>query len=988
MRSLFEIYREHQGKVSDKWSIYLAEYDRLFSSYRGRPVRLLEIGIQNGGSLEIWSKYFPGAQALVGCDINPDCAKLTYEDSRINVVVGDANTDVTEAEILARSPNFDLIIDDGSHTSGDIVKSFSRYFRHLSQGGIFVAEDLHCSYWSNFEGGLYYPYSSISFFKRLADVVNHEHWGIEKERKQLLQGFAEHFLTDFDESDLEEVHSIEFFNSVCVVHKRSPQCNLLGERFIAGKNEVVIPGLQGLVGHSLTQPQLSNPWAQMTLAPDEDWERLSKALPDRDAQITERDAQITERDAQITERDAQLAERDAQLAERDAQLAERDAQLVRLAQEVDALRNSTSWRLTKPVRFVGHQVARGRHLVKIAPAAFQMGGGPRATLKKALDLFRREGLSGIKRGVRFVQTGGEIKPAVGSDAFDRNDYAEWVRRYDTIDEGKREKIRALCEGLASQPKISVVMPTYNPKPEWLIEAIESVSGQIYPNWELCIADDASPDQAIRPILERYAREDERIKVVFREQNGHISAASNSALELATGEWVALLDHDDLLPEHALALIAQTINRHPGAGLIYSDEDKIDEQGNRTTPYFKCEFNIDMLRSQNMICHLGAYRSDLVKRLGGFRLGFEGSQDYDLALRVVELLDQEQIIHIPHVLYHWRIHHESTAMHSGTKSYAQDAGLKALREHLQRQSIDAMVELTPFLQYRISYSIPVPPPKVSLIIPTRNGLHLIRQCLESILAKTTYQNYEILVIDNGSDDPEVLNYFMSFEGSANVRVIRDDSPFNYSALNNRAVAQADGEFIGLLNNDVEVISPEWLDEMLGLATQPGKGAVGACLWYPDETLQHGGVVLGVGGVAGHANKLLPRGALGYFGRADLVHGVSGVTAACLLIRKTIYLEVGGLNEVDLQIAFNDVDFCLKVREAGYQNVWTPFAELYHHESATRGFEDTPEKQTRFAKEVTYMKLTWGDLLLNDPAYSQNLTLDYEDFSLAWPPRVTF
>ena len=325
MKSLYELYREHQGKISDKWSIYLNEYDRLFSSYRDRPVSMLEIGIQNGGSLEIWSKYFLNAKALVGCDINPDCAKLTFDDPRINVVVGDANTDATEAEILTRSPNFDLIIDDGSHTSGDIVQSFARYFRHLSQGGIFVAEDLHCSYWSSFEGGLYYPYSSISFFKRLADVVNHEHWGIEKERKQLLQGFAKHFTTEFDESDLAEVHSIEFFNSVCVVHKRSPQYNVLGERFIAGQEDAVLHGLRGLVGHSLTEPQLSNPWAKMTLAPEEDWERLSKALAERDAQITELGQEILERDRQIR-----------------------------------AILTSHSWRLTQPIRLLGAKVRRLR----------------------------------------------------------------------------------------------------------------------------------------------------------------------------------------------------------------------------------------------------------------------------------------------------------------------------------------------------------------------------------------------------------------------------------------------------------------------------------------------------------------------------------------------------------------------------------------------------------------------------------------------------
>jgi GT2 family glycosyltransferase len=275
--------------------------------------------------------------------------------------------------------------------------------------------------------------------------------------------------------------------------------------------------------------------------------------------------------------------------------------------------------------------------------------------------------------------------------------------------------------------------------------------------------------------------------------------------------------------------------------------------------------------------------------------------------------------------------------------------------------------------------------VSLIIPTRNGLHLISQCIESIISKTTYSNYEILVIDNGSDDLEVLNYFSSFSGGTKVRIIRDDSPFNYSALNNRAVAHVDGEYIGLLNNDIEVITPEWLDEMLSLAAQKNAGAIGACLWYPNNTLQHGGVVLGVGGVAGHAHKFLSKENFGYFGRAKLVHGVSVVTGACLLVKKSIYFEVGGLNEFALAIAFNDVDFCLKVREAGYHNAWTPFAELYHHESASRGLEDTPEKQLRFAREIEYMQKTWAGALRNDPAYSPNLTLDHEDLSLAWPPR---
>lgn len=665
-------------------------------------------------------------------------------------------------------------------------------------------------------------------------------------------------------------------------------------------------------------------------------------------------------------------------------VSDQDVQIAGLAQEIAALRNSTSWRLTKPLRFVAHQIARGKHLVRITSSAFRMGGGPRETLKKAIGLYRREGFSGLKRGIRIVQTGGEIKPGIGSDAFDRNDYAEWVRRYDTIDDAKRQKCRTLCDGLASKPKISVVMPTYNSNPEWLIEAIESVRNQIYPNWELCIADDASPDSSIRPILERYAREDKRIKVVFREHNGHISAASNSALEMATGEWTALLEHDDLLAEHALFWVADAINQNPEARLVYSDEDKIDKASRRLSPYFKCDWNVNLFYSHNMFSHLGVYHTILLRQIGGFRLGLEGSQDYDLALRCIERIKPSQIHHVPRVLYHWRMHAESTAHSAETKPYAMLAGERALNEHFQRQNIDAKAKLVGY-GYRVRYALPEKKPLVSLIIPTRNGLQLIKQCIESIRAKTTYKNFEILVIDNGSDDPDVLNYFASFDGDSKVRVIRDDSPFNYSALNNRAVLHADGEFVGLLNNDVEVISPEWLDEMLSLANQPGKGAIGACLWYPNETLQHGGVITGLGGVAGHSHKHLPRGACGHSSRARLTQGMSAVTAACLIIKKSIYLEVGGLNEADLQVAFNDVDFCLKVREAGYQNVWTPFAELYHHESATRGFDDTPEKQARFSREVAYMKSTWGASLLNDPAYSPNLTLDHDDFSLAWPPR---
>ncbi|MGZ8410091.1 MAG: glycosyltransferase family 2 protein [Hyphomicrobium sp.] len=642
---------------------------------------------------------------------------------------------------------------------------------------------------------------------------------------------------------------------------------------------------------------------------------------------------------------------------------------------VAMLRRSATRGFTTPLRVLAHPVRRIKPLARTAPSVIRHSGGLRNMAGKAIHLYRTEGLGGIRRGLLIVRSLGRK----------RNDYAEWIRLYDTLGEEERVALRAAIAAFASKPLIAVVMPVYNPKPAWLIAAIESVRRQIYPHWQLCIADDASTDAAIRPILERYAKEDPRIKIVFRERNGHISAASNSALELVTGDWVALLDHDDLLAEHALFWVADAINRYPEARLIYSDEDKIDAEGRRCDPYFKCDWNIDLFYSHNLITHLGVYGMTLVREIGGFQEGFEGAQDYDLALRCIERIAPAEIHHIPRVLYHWRVHTDSTAHASAAKPYAMLAGERALNEHLDRCGVAAHVELIGH-GYRIRYALPERPPRVSLIIPTRNGMPLIRQCVASILEKTTYPNYELLIIDNGSDDPVTLRYLEEIACDARVRVVRDGRPFNFSALNNAAVRQVEGAVVGLINDDIEVIAPDWLGEMVSLALQPAIGAVGARLLYPNGALQHGGVVLGLGGLAAHAHRNAPRYDHGYCGRASLVQSFSAVTAACLVIRKAIYEQVGGLNETDLPVAYNDVDFCLRVREAGYRNVWTPYAELYHHESATRGNEDTPAKQARFAQEAAYVKQRWGHILFNDPAYNPNLTLDHEDFSLAWPPRV--
>ncbi|MDD4913603.1 MAG: glycosyltransferase family 2 protein [Methylococcales bacterium] len=597
------------------------------------------------------------------------------------------------------------------------------------------------------------------------------------------------------------------------------------------------------------------------------------------------------------------------------------------------------------------------------------------------------GLSPLAHYLRIGKAEGRQPAHSGKDSAAKlMNYRKWVKAYDTLTDDLRAAMREKIRDFKIRPLISVLMPVYNVNPQWLEEAIESVRGQIYPDWELCIADDASTNPAIRPILERYAREDRRIRVVFREQNGHISAASNSALSLAGGEWIALLDHDDVLTEHALFWVADAINKQPESRLIYSDEDRIDGEGLQSEPYFKCDWNQDLFYSHNMICHLAAYKTEIVRAIGGFRTGFEGSQDYDLALRFIETIQARQIVHIPRVLYHWRVHVESTAQSFESKPYAVLAGERAINDHLQRMGVNARCELLDYV-YRVRYALPEVLPLVSLVIPTRNGLAFLRQCITSILDKTDYANFEILIVDNGSDDPDTLAYMRGLAADPRIKVIRDDNPFNYSALNNRAVKLAKGEIVGLINNDIEVISPDWLSEMVSHALRPEVGAVGARLWYANDTLQHGGVIIGIGGVAGHSHKNLPRDQHGYCGRARLTQALSAVTAACLLIRKSVYEEVGGLNETDLQVAFNDVDFCLRVREAGYRNLWTPFAELYHHESATRGYEDTPEKLARFQTEIRYMQGRWGDGLKYDPAYSPNLSLEDEQFGFACPPRVT-
>jgi len=565
------------------------------------------------------------------------------------------------------------------------------------------------------------------------------------------------------------------------------------------------------------------------------------------------------------------------------------------------------------------------------------------------------------------------------------EYERWIALYDKFTASDELSWRRKIRSLRRHPLISVLLPVYNPDLNFLHSAIASVQSQIYQAWELCIADDASTDARVRLFLEEIALREARIRLVFRETNGHIAACSNAALELAGGEWCALLDQDDVLTEDALAAVACEIEQNPEAGIIYSDEDKIDGDGRRSNPFFKSDWNPELFFGQNFINHLGVYRMRLLRETGGFREGFAGSQDYDLALRCLERLRGDQVRHVPRILYHWRMAEGSVAGDPTAKPYAKEAARRAIADHLRRRGAPARVEACPEAidSHRVIYELPEPAPLVSIIIPIRDRISLLEQCLAS-LERTNYASTELIIVDNGSVEARTSEFLRGLEQQIGAQVLRDPGDFNFSRLINRGAAAAKGELLALLNNDIEAEEPRWLREMASYAIQPGVGAVGARLWYPNGTLQHGAVALGVGGVAGHGHYRVPRGHPGYFNRACLQQNCSAVTAACMVVRREVFESVGGFEE-NLAISFNDIDFCLRLRARGLHNVWTPYANLIHHESASRGHHTLPEEQAQFFRESVFMQDKWAPELLDDPFYNPNLTLDWPGFDLAYPPR---
>jgi O-antigen biosynthesis protein len=620
-----------------------------------------------------------------------------------------------------------------------------------------------------------------------------------------------------------------------------------------------------------------------------------------------------------------------------------------------------------------------------------------ATVRYTWHLLRQSGPRGllrtINKGIHDLAREGSRTPfnlllreRVGLARYRAEYRAWWIPRYERL---RRRDIRAIREAtaqLAYQPLLSLIMPVYNTDERWLRAALESVQRQLYRNWELCIADDHSSDPRVGEVLREFQAREPRIKSHFREVNGHIAAASNSALALASGEFIVLFDHDDVLPPHALAAVVHELNRHPDADIIYSDEDRLDERGRRYDPYFKPDWNPELFYSQNLISHLGVYRTAKVRQVGGFRAGFEGSQDYEMALRVVEQSEPSRIRHIPLILYHWRAIPGSAALDVDQKAYATAAARLAVQSHFARTGVEATIEPAPRAPYyhRIRYSPPKPRPHVTIIIPTRDRVDLLSRCVSSVVSRSTYKPFDIVIVDNGSSDAETHAYFAEVMREGCVSVLRIDEPFNFARVNNLAATGARGSLLCFLNNDTEVISADWLEEMVSLAGRDGVGAVGAMLYYPNDTMQHAGVVLGLGGIASHAHRGQRRGAPGNYGRAAVTQTMSAVTAACMVVRKIAFDAVGGFDET-LAVAYNDVDLCLRLAANGLRNVWTPYAELYHHESVSRGDDLQDDNRARFLAESQAMRDRWQGLLTADPYYNPNLSLTRADLWLAYPPR---
>jgi GT2 family glycosyltransferase len=936
MKNLIDLYSIHVGKVSDKLALCLDQYQSLLSPYEEQSISILEIGIHNRGFLEVWSRYFPNAKKIVVCDQNLEEIKLIYEDPRKVAILGDPAAPDIRAEVLDHSDDFDIVIQDISNTSGDFIRVFTSYFSLLKEGGVFLMANLHSTYLQERNDQISPNYSYLTFLKHLADIVNYKQSAIDKSRSELISDFKEIFEIEFFESALSKISSIEFTNFLCVIRKKNNFNKDLDLLKAHGKN------LEEELGGARISSTSSN-------------------MPRSNSSPSEIYNKLLSRESINNQQEVEWLQRDNK---------DKQNTINQLTQEINALYGSRSWRYSVPFRIFTQLIRQNQYIFSQISHIARLNNGYVGLAIKIIKIMRSEGLQGIAIRV------GRLISATSLIGFKRkkikeNDYKKWIHLYENLDSRAIDNIKKEIAGFSYFPKISVVMPVYNAPLNFLKEAIESVQSQIYPYWELCIADDCSSNNKIKPMLEAFARSDKRIKVIYRTVNGHISAASNSALEIASGDFVALLDQDDLISKNALFEIAKLINQNKNVKFIYSDEDKINELGERCEPFFKPDWSPHLAISQAYIGHLVVF--DIRNSKPFFDEDINGAQDYDLWLSLLAKINRDEVFHLPKILYHWRKHHESTAGNPHSKSYADDAGLIAVTKYLSSrypQTNLTVAKRRDLFTYRISSSSKNKP-KASIIIPTKDAVQLLKACIDSIKEKTLDVDFEILIINNNSCNKETIDYFNRIvKKFQHVKVIDAPIEFNWSKLNNIGVKHATGDFYVFLNNDTEVISKDWLSSMVTYAALPDVGVVGGLLLFEDGSIQHSGVVVGMGGWADHVYRtdfLKHSSAEGFISPA-LTRNVLAVTGACMVISKDKFLKIGKFDE-EFIVCGSDVEICVRAFKLGYYNVMCAEALLYHFESKTRtsyvpenDFEQSRKKYEPF-RTITC-----------DPFYNHNLSLE--------------
>lgn len=950
--NLRQLYANHKDKTTDKWELYLDSYDEILLPYREKKIKILEIGIQNGGSLEIWSRYFKNAELILGCDIDEGCGRLRYEDVRIKVIVGDANTAFTQEQILQTSQSFDLIFDDGSHRSGDIIASFIAYFPFLNEGGLFIIEDLHCSYWERFQGGIFAPHSSINFLKRLADVINFEHWGVIGVRSDVLRSLGEVIDRPVSERELASIFSVEFRNSMCFVRKRSAADARLGTRVIAGTDALVCPLVLDLNGGSLADSvgidERGNKWSDLASPPEVELERLreetrlmaselellrtaihaqneeaqrlsaeSRAAAEKISTLSS-DLDAKRAALKSAQRVLGAAQRQGsalgqQLLEAQSQTAQHAASAAHSQAVVEALQASTSWRITAPLRGLSSSIQRQRERTGVLWRSMKPAGYRDRERLKAAITKRLGQTAAIERSAEDVV------------------YLDWIEKFDVQSHDDRLAISRHIEK-APLPIVHIIWFLYSSDDAEIFDAITSLTNQIGKNWKADL------------IIDRRKSVSRKIKNAVESDRRMTLAHSipRAVAEALPGQPCLLIGGAGRLAEFATYIFG--VEAKTSSEDLFCDQDlwvDFERRSPRFAPNYSPEFpaigSLALLQGTRELAH--------------FLLDLADPPENFAKLILEAKSPESKFRHLPFVLFHAKSHPKIVI--------ARD------KEYLA--NVDEF-------------------PTVAIIIPTRDRLDFLGPCVRSILEKTDYPRhlYEIIVVDNGSTEEELLEFLEEKSCSGDVKVLRDASPFNYSRLNNRAVDQTQADIVLFVNNDTEVLDPLWVRRLVFYAINPEIGAVGGKLLYPDLTVQHGGVVLGIHGVAAHAHHNLSAEDPGYMGLNCTTHAVSAVTGACLAVRRSAFQEIGGFDE-NLAVAFNDVLLCMALISRGYRNIFVANALMIHFESKTRGYDDTEEKKKLFRREAKYARRRYQKLFKADPFYNANLSLETV-YGLGFPPRV--